>query len=143
MRVPLALRLKAAAGKYLPFLKMAPPADRQKVFNYRPVRNDSIEWETSPTGETLLKVPRREGRRSKLLALWFRIPEVRKVELDEVGSFVWTLCDGKNTVESIVKQTSQQYKLNRREVEISVTTYLQMLAERNFIGFYQKSGKSK
>jgi hypothetical protein len=143
MRVPLALRLKAAAGKYLPFLKMTPAVDRLQVFSYRPLRNEAIEWETNDKGEALLKVPRREGRKSKLLGLWFRIPEVRKVELDEVGSFVWTLCDGKNTVESIVKQTSRQYKLNRREVEISVTTYLQMLAERNFIGFYQKAGKSR
>jgi hypothetical protein len=31
--------------------------------------------------------------------------------------------------------------MNRREAEVSVTMFLQMLHERNFIGFYKKAGK--
>jgi hypothetical protein len=144
MRMPLGLRLKYAAGRYLPFLKIAPPAaDRKVVFTLRPVRNAAIEWETGAEGEALLKVPRRKDRIGRVVGFWFRIPETRAVQLDEVGTFVWSLCDGANTVEGIVQKTSRQYKMNRREVEVSVTTYLQMLAERNFIGFYQRGGKQK
>jgi hypothetical protein len=35
----------------------------------------------------------------------------------------------------------KQYKMNRREAEVSVTMFLQMLHERNFIGFYKKTKK--
>ena len=139
MRVPLMHRLKYVAGRYLPFLKIAPTLPRHIVFQYRPVRNGAIEWETNEEGEALLKVPRRTDRVGKLVGFWFRMPEARAVQLDEVGTYVWGLCDGTNTVEGIVKHTCRQYKMNRREVEISVTRYLQMLAERNFIGFYEKS----
>src|SRR5438132_8201304 len=95
--------------------------------------------ETTEAGEALLKVPRRKDRVAGVLGSWFHVPEARGVQLDEVGTYVWSLCDGTNTVESIVKQTSREYKMNRREVEMSVTKYLQMLAERNFIAFYQKN----
>ncbi len=76
------------------------------------------------------------------MTLWFRMPETRAVELDELGSFVWGMCDGENTVDKIIKSVSARYKLNRREVEMSVATYLQMLADRNFIGFFERGGKT-
>lgn len=138
MRVPLKERLKYTLGKQLPFLKITPPLPRQQVFQFRPMRNSVIEWERNAAGEALLKVPRRKDRTGRFFAFWFRMPETQAVQLDEVGTFVWELCDGTNTVESIVQRMARQYQMNRREVEISVTTYLQTLAERNFIGFYQK-----
>lgn len=141
MRMPLSLRLRYAAGRYLPFLKIAPQApDRSVAFRLRPVRNQLVEWETNEEGEALLKIPMRKSRRGKLLGMVFQMPQTRGVQLDEVGTFVWSLCDGNQTVEGIVKQTCKQYKMNRREVEVSVTSYLQMLAERNLIGFYQRGG---
>ena len=143
MRMPLSLRIKYSAGRYLPFLKVAPPPEKQAVFHLRPVRNDAIEWQSNDDGEALLTVPRRNDRVGKLVGFCFRVPDAKAVQLDEVGTFVWQLCDGSSTVEGIVKQTCKEYKLNRREVEISVTTYLQMLSERNFIGFYQREGKKR
>lgn len=143
MRVPLSERLKVTAGRYLPFLRLTPPVDKQVVLHLRPVRNAAIEWERNDEGEASLRVPHRKDRTGKFFSFLFRLPEARAVELDEVGTFVWELCDGQNTVESIVKAMCKKYKLGRREVEISVTTYLKMLAERNFIGMYQRGGKGK
>ncbi|MCC6730705.1 MAG: PqqD family protein [Chthonomonadales bacterium] len=143
MRVPLSLRLKYAAGRYLPFLKIAPPVDRQEVMRLRPVRNPAIEWDAGESGEALLSIPRRSDRVGRAMGFLVRLPEARGVQLDEVGTFVWRLCDGGHTVEGIVKATSQHYKLNRREVEVSVTTYLQMLTQRNFVGWYTRGGKGK
>ena len=142
MRMPLGLRLKQFAGKHIPFLKMGPTIDRSKIFSLRPIRHQAIEWETNNEGEAVLQVPHRKDKLGKTVSYWFRLPESRAVQLDEVGTFVWNLCDGSSTVESIILQTSKKYKMNRREVEISVTTYLQMLAERHFIGFFQRGGKT-
>jgi hypothetical protein len=82
------------------------------------------------------------GPITRAMARWLRPPKERYVELDEVGGFVWDLCDGNHTVESIVQKTSRQYKMNRREAEVSVTMFLQMLHERNFIAFYKKTKRS-
>ena len=105
----------------------------------RPGRNSLLTYEKRESGETILTVPQNEkvGRVTSDGAV-LKAPTERKVELDEVGGFVWELCDGDHTVESIVQKTSRQYKMNRREAEVSVTMFLQMLHERNFIGFYKK-----
>ncbi len=106
------------------------------------MRNPAIDYALNDAGEAILSVPRRKDRFGKIMGVLVRAPEVRTVQLDEVGTFVWQLCDGTRTVEAIVKRTSEEYKMSRREVEISVTTYLQMLTERRFVGFVQKAGKS-
>lgn len=131
-------------ARHLPFLKMQPPqVDRQAVMTLRPGRNSLLTWEQRESGETLLTVPQNDqvNRLTKAMAKWLRVPTERKVELDEVGGYVWELCDGSRTVESIVQMTGKQFKMNRREAEVSVTMFLQMLHERNFIGFYKKTGK--
>ncbi|MDE2127707.1 MAG: PqqD family protein [Armatimonadetes bacterium] len=132
------------AARHLPFLKLRPPiADRAAALSLRPGRNSRIEWEQLDTGEVVLRIPVKEAgtRRTRFVRSLFHLPGEKRVELDEVGAFVWQLCDGANTVEQIVQQTGRQYKMNRREAEVSVPTFLQMLHERNFIAFYKKTGK--
>lgn len=132
--------LYQSAGRYLPFLKLPPPeVDRKAALTLRPGRNSQLTYERRETGETILIVPRNESVHPvvRKLANLMRVPKERRVELDEVGSFVWDLCDGKNTVEQIVQKTARQYKMNRREAELSVTMFLQMLHERKFIGLYR------
>lgn len=141
MIAPLKTKLYYGLGKYLPFLKLKPPeADRQATLRLRPLRHPSLSSEKRETGETILIVPQNDqvGRITRTMARWLRVPMERKVELDEVGGFVWELCDGNHTIESVVQKTSKHYKMNRREAEVSVTMFLQMLHERKFIGFYKK-----
>lgn len=144
MRLPLKSQLYYKIGRHLPFLKIRPPeVDRKQVMTLRPGKNSLITSEKQETGETILIVPQNDkvNRITKFVAKWMKIPNERKIELDEVGGYVWELCDGTHTVDTIVKRTSQEYKMSRREAEVSVTMFLQMLHERNFIGFYKKAGK--
>jgi coenzyme PQQ synthesis protein D (PqqD) len=146
MLMPLTTRLKYTLGRYLPFLKIKPPdVDRQGALTLRPGRNALITWEKQEGGKTILVVPENKsvGWLTRMMAKWLQVPTERKVELDEVGGFVWELCDGKNTIETIVQRLSREYKMNRREAEVSVTMFLQMLHERNFIGLYKKASKSE
>lgn len=141
------LKLKAQvfASKYLPFLKVPPPEmDRKGALTLRPGRNSQLTWERQPEGKTMLTVPmsRKAGKITRLLAQWLRAPSERRVELDEVGGYVWELCDGNHTVETIVQKTGREYKMNRREAEVSVTMFLQMLHEKNYIGFYKRVKKT-
>lgn len=143
-----AVKLKAQvfASRYMPFLKIRPPElDRSGALTLRPGRNALLTWETKEEGKTMLTVPldmNKGGKLTRLLAKWMRAPSERYVELDEVGGFVWELCDGNHTVETIVQKTGKEYKMNRREAEVSVTMFLQMLHEKNYIGFYKKVRKS-
>ena len=130
----------------VPFLaeRFGPKFSRADVLNARPFRNPLIEWELrKPEGEedaagpeVVLHVPRRQDRLGKLLNRFFEGPSHRDVVLDELGTDVWQLCDGEASVEAIIRALAKKHKLERREVELSLTMYLRTLAKRGFIGLH-------
>jgi hypothetical protein len=114
--------------------KYAPKITRHEILAAVPVRNSLVEWETNDQDEVVLKVPRRQDRVGRILHRVFAAPPFKQVVLDEVGSDVWHLCTGENSVDTIVKTLSKKYKLSRREVELSLANYLRTLAQRGLIG---------
>lgn len=144
-----------AVQQSIPFLnRRKGTLPREDMLSLRPVRNPVIIWETvgatsaplgsggddddKPKPTTVLTVPRRDVKWSRWLARWLDVPTGKRIELDEFGAEVWTLCDGANTVEQLVKFTCSTYKLNRRQGEISVVAFMRMLAQRHLVGFLAK-----
>jgi hypothetical protein len=101
----------------------------------RPARNELLTWEKTQAGEAQLTVIRQETWRVRLLAKVFYIPKERKVTLDEVGTVVWEMCDGRNTVAQMIESLATRYQLNRKEAEVSLLSYLRTLGQKRFIGF--------
>jgi hypothetical protein len=65
----------------------------------------------------------------------FGIPSTRRIELtDEISSYVWVCCDGNRTVSDIAEDISHRYKLNKRQSEVSVLTFLKTLQSKGLIG---------
>ena len=59
----------------------------------------------------------------------------KKIVLDNIGSYVWELCNGKNSVNDIISGLMEKYKLRRIEAEKSLILFLQMLSRKTLIGF--------
>ena len=135
--------LYRVVSQYLPFLRKKPKLSRDQALSARPVRNPVLKWERNENGEIRLLVPLRKDRVTRVLRKLLRAPEYKEILLDEVGSDIWELCDGKHTVQSIIAATCKKYKLTRRECEASVGTYLKMLSERNLVGFQLGGRKNK
>jgi len=131
-----------AVSQYLPFVRKKPVLTRDQALRARPIRNPVLKWERGDDGETRLLVPRRKDLLGRTLCRVFKAPAHKEVMLDEVGSDIWVLCDGGHSVDAIVSATSKKYKITRRECEASVSAYLKMLGERNFLGF-QVGGRRK
>ena len=141
--MPLGSRLESLAARYLPFVRPRVRGNREAVLRLRPVRNTAIQWQENEHGEAELTIPYRKDRLARIVAFLVHLPEARKVLLDEVGTYVWRMCDGNHTVEAIVRAMIKEYKMNRAEVEASVARYLQMLAERRFVGFHERKGAER
>ena len=143
----------------IPFLRK-PPLAREDTLALRPVRNPVIVWkpkETPPSSGdasdddedsweadtnienagVVLTVPRRtrEDHLSRLLNRVFQTPTSKTIELDEFGGKIWTRCDGRHSVAELVTYTCQEYKLNRRQAEVSVVQFMKMLSQRRLVGF--------
>ncbi len=116
---------------------------RDDVMKSHPVRNRLIKWEESENGEVSLVVPQKETLWVKIVSKIFMLPRSRVVVLDEVGSSVWTLCDGHNTIDTIVRALSNKYKLTRKEAETSLLAYFRKLGKRGMLGFAMEKQKQQ
>ncbi|MBD3292564.1 MAG: PqqD family peptide modification chaperone [Armatimonadia bacterium] len=111
------------------------PLSRDEAFEARPVRNPALKWRINDEEVVEVIVPRRKDMFGRLMGFLFFVPESRPITLDEVGTRVWNLCDGEHTVQEIVAELSEDYKLQRREVEVSLTEYLRTLGKKGMVGF--------
>jgi hypothetical protein len=105
----------------------------------RPIR--LVGAEMKPRGENdsaggeggVLEVPMRPSRWTGRL---FRAREemTKKFEFDALGKMVWECCDGKTSVHQIIRRLSSRYNVSPREAQVSVLSFLQMLARKGLIG---------
>ncbi len=108
---------------------------REQAMGAYPVRNPALQWKVTEEGNVIVVLLRRGDIQGKALGWLFMVPESKPIELDEVGTDVWHCCDGDHTVAEVVALLAEKYKLNKREVEVSLTEYLRTLGKRGMIGF--------
>lgn len=60
-------------------------------------------------------------------------PKYKRIVLDKIGSVVWKMCDGKHTVEDIIKKLMSVTGLSRRNVELAVYHYIKTLVMKGLI----------
>jgi hypothetical protein len=120
----------------------APELDREQAMSARPVLNQLVRVEEDDDQTVTLHVPRRNTTLVRRVTGFFRRSPYRHVSLDELGSFVIQRCDGTNTVSDIVDKFSEEFKLNRREAEMSMTEFLRDLASRHIVALVIDEDKS-
>ena len=112
-----------------------------------PVRNPTLTWVKDEEGRVTVLIPRKGT--SKLLKRIALLPPVKRVRFDDIGSYVWELCDGKRTVEDIIQELCKTYNLTRKEAETPLLVHLDRLRKRRIIGMleevnpYRKSKKGR
>ena len=112
------------------------------MLNSRPARNELLKWEKTDSGEAQITVVRQETWKVRMLSKLFYVPRERKITLDEVGSEVWQMCDGRTTVAQMIDALREKYKLDRKEAEVSLLSYLKTLGQKRFVGFVLEGEQS-
>jgi hypothetical protein len=103
-----------------------------------PVKSREVHVSRLDTGEVLIRYP--VSWRPWMAALARRLgregdpSNERKLQLDELGTMVWDLIDGRRTVHQIVQSFSDAHQLQAREAEVAVTQFLRQLGKRGLIG---------
>lgn len=113
--------------------KKKPQISRADALSARPVRSGDATLARDETGgakiTVVLKSPRWGG--------WLlRMPEnaTKTFELDEIGVLVWDSCDGKTSVQQMIRKLAKRYNLNLRESEVATVRFLHTLAKKGLIG---------
>ncbi len=117
------------------FLRRTPKLSKQEALAARPVR--MVEGEMKPgegnsVGKLTVKV-----RQAAWAAWLFRTQQgtTKTFEFDPMGMLVWDLCDGKTSVQQIIRKLAKRYKLSLREAEVSTRQFLRTLGRKGLIGF--------
>lgn len=125
-----------------PFTKTGAPREptqsARDIVGMIPVKNREVEVERNDENGTVLRVPMRKG--------WYRRPPLtwvlplstyRRVQLDGLGKDVWEACDGRRSVEAIVDDFADRFKLTFHESRLTVTNFLRDLSRRALIALVQ------
>jgi len=120
-------------GKTFSSALEAPPVlDRRQALAGVPEFNPHVSrGENDATGIVTLIVTLK--RRDDFLGKFQPKQWERKIELDELGSFVAAQIDGKRTALELVEAFVTRFRINRREAELSTMAFLKSLIERNVI----------
>ena len=121
-----------------------PPLDRRASLATRPVRNTRVKWADKPEG-ILLTITVRSPTQGTMFSKLFPMPATREVQLDEMGSEVWRLCDGEHTTADLLEWMRTRYQFSYKEAELGITKYLKELVKRNLVvlvGLKEETGPS-
>jgi len=110
-----------------------PQLSRQDALRVYPMHSPQLEWTLDSEGLVTATLVRRTDLWGRLLANFFSIPDSRELKLDRVGSHVWQLCDGERTANEVIVAMCEEYKLSRREVEVSFIAFMRLLAKRGMV----------
>jgi hypothetical protein len=124
----------------MPFGIRKPKITRDQSMAARPVHLVKADLAETENGGGKLTVPLRQSGWSGWL---FRLPDGAKktFELDALGLLVWKACDGKASVQQIIRKLAKAYNLNLREAEVATLAFLRMLAKKGLIGMSVKETK--
>ena len=111
---------------------------RAAALDCRPKKSLHITESRLESGDVLLEYPlsvrpwlaalaRRLGRSGEVVQL-------KKLQLDAMGTAVWDLVDGQRSVRRIVQKFAEAHRLDNREAEVSVTSFIRELGQRGLLG---------
>jgi hypothetical protein len=114
------------------------PISRADALDRIPVKNIQITEARLETGEVVISYPVSMRPFFAGLVKRFGGPEVqiqmKKLQLDELGTSVWDMINGKFSVRQLVERFAKTHQLESREAEVSVAQFIRELGRRGLIG---------
>ena len=118
--------------------RTGPKISHSAALNCIPVKNLQASETRGETGLALLCYP---VEIRPWIAGWIRRfggvsdgVRIKKLQLDELGTAVWDLLDGKQTVDQVIQRFTAMQRLHPKEATVAVTLFLRELGKRGLIG---------
>ena len=122
-------------------LNKQPPLSPAQFMTAKPVPVVRATLTDREDGGANLTIPVEAPKRMRWL---YRFPKgsSKTFELDPIGKFVWQSCDGKTSVQQLIRKLSKQYNLNLREAEVATRQFIGLLMKKRLIGVQVKEKAS-
>lgn len=98
----------------------------------KPVWN--AEW-FEENGLVRIKIPKFRGKAGRWLCDVLKKPNYFTINLDEIGSLVWKMCDGEKNIGTILKEIEESMgeRFEKEDMERRFYLFLHMLKRRGLI----------
>ena len=111
--------------------------NKKKSENYLsriPKRNEAILWKEDEKGVITLEIENK-GVMNRICQKLFKKPKISYVHLDEMGSFVWPLIDGKKDITEIGKYVKEHFGEKAEPLYERLAQYFKILESYGFVKY--------
>lgn len=98
----------------------------------RPMRNENINWTVDENKIVILEIENK-GIFNKIAQKLLKKPRISYVHLDEMGSFIWPMLDGKMTVLELGKFVEEEFGEKALPLYERLSKYISILDSYRFI----------
>lgn len=109
----------------------------ENFLDYVPKRNALYKWEINQKKHVEVSVLNR-GFYNRIAQVVFRRPKISKIELDELGSFIWQEMDGKKTIYEIGFGVKEKFGKKAEPLYERLSEYIRTLHNNRFIVYENK-----
>lgn len=98
-----------------------------------PQKNPKINWSVNGEGVTL-EIENR-GAFNRIAQKLFKKPKISYIHLDEMGSFIWPLIDGKTDIIALGEKVKEHFGDKAEPLYERLSKYIKILESYGFIKF--------
>lgn len=116
----------------------APLKGRSEALACVPVKNRNVREQRLDSGEVVLIYPVTVRPWMAAAARWLGAgdapPRTAQLQLDRLGSAVWSMLDGRTTLRRVAAAFAELHRLERKEAEVAVAQFIRELGRRGLVG---------
>lgn len=111
--------------------------DDKNYLDFIAVKNPDYTWKKDDKDMIVVEVVRK-GFFNKIAEKIFKVPQKTDVMLDEYGSFIWLLMDGKKSIFDISKYVSENFGEDAEPLMNRLVQFFKILHSNAFITFIKE-----
>ncbi len=97
-----------------------------------PVHSADLKWSADEKGDVTIDIENK-GIVNRIAQKLLKKPKVSHIHLDEMGSFVWPLIDGKKTIIQIGEAVKEHFGEKAEPLYERLAKYFQILESNGFV----------
>ena len=109
----------------------------ENFLDYIPKKNPEIEWKIKEDGMVEVAM-QNKGFFNRLAQIIWKRPKVSYISLEEMGSFIWPLMDGKTDITEIGKYVEEKFGEAANPLYERLAKYFQILDSYGFVEWVEK-----
>jgi len=106
----------------------------EEFLQFKPKRGE-YKYKTTDKGLILIEVPKFKGELGNKFCRIIKKDTTFEANLDKIGSFIWTCCDGNNTVKQILYSLKKEFP-KEKNIDQRLFVFLQQMNNLGYIIVY-------